>query len=380
MVSITGTHRGVVIRRWADEAWSREEYMRELANKLRIDPYLVSILATVGLAALLPARGGGAVFFGHATSVAVGLLFFLYGARLSPRAAFDGFKHWRLHLVVLCSTFALFPLLGLAAHALSHNVLTPQLYNGVLFLCLLSSTVQSSIAFTSIARGNVAAAICSASFSSLLGIVLTPLLVGLLMSGTSGATLSLGSVFGIVKQLLLPFIAGQLVRRWIAGWIEAHKLVTTMVDRGSILLVVYTAFSEGVVAGIWHQLSFGRLLLLIAVDITLLSVVLAATSTSSRALGFNREDRITIIFCGSKKSLANGLPMATVLFPAHSVGLIVLPLMLFHQIQLMVCAALARRWAASAPTTRSATTASSTTSRPDGSIPSGAATNRSTGE
>ncbi|WP_432845514.1 bile acid:sodium symporter family protein [Amycolatopsis sp. CA-161197] len=314
-----------------------------LLAKLRIDPFIAAILLTVGVASLLPASGGTATGFGIAANIAVGLLFFLYGARLSSQEAIDGLKHWRLHVTVLSATFVLFPLLGLAASFLSPGLLTSPLYTGVLFLCLLPSTVQSSIAFTSIAKGNVAAAICSASVSNLLGIVLTPLLVALLLS-TDGPGVSGQAVLDIVLQLLVPFVAGQLARRWIGG-VSRHSAPLKLVDRGSILLVVYTAFSAGMTEGIWHQLNLGPLFVLLGVCVVLLAAVLTTTSVGARLLGFDRADRITIVFCGSKKSLASGLPMATVLFGHGQVGLIVLPLMLFHQIQLIVCAAMARRYA-----------------------------------
>jgi sodium/bile acid cotransporter 7 len=312
-------------------------------SRLRIDPYILALLVTVGVASLLPARGIWAVGFGHLTTVAIGFLFFLYGARLSTREALDGLRHWRLHGLVLACTYVLFPLLGLLCRLLVPHVLTPELYAGVLFLCFLPSTVQSSIAFTSIARGNVAAAICSASFSNLIGIVLTPLLVTVFL--VSGGGVSFDSVRDIVLQLLVPFVAGQVLRRWIGGFITKHKKVLGYVDRGSILLVVYTAFSEGVVAGIWGRLSLVSLALLLAVNAALLAVVLVSTTVLARRLRFSRPDEIAIVFCGSKKSLASGLPMASVLFPAGTVGLVVLPLMLFHQMQLMVCAWLARRYA-----------------------------------
>ncbi|MDT8914767.1 bile acid:sodium symporter family protein [Amycolatopsis sp. PS_44_ISF1] len=315
-----------------------------LLAKLRIDPFIAAILVTVGIASLLPASGATATGFGIASNVAVGLLFFLYGARLSGQEALDGLRHWRLHVTVLAATFVLFPLLGLATSVLSPGLLTGPLYTGVLFLCLLPSTVQSSIAFTSIAKGNVAAAICSASVSNLLGIVVTPLLVAVLLSG-DGPGVSGAAVLNIVLQLLVPFVAGQLARRWIGEWIRKHSAPLKLVDRGSILLVVYTAFSAGMTEGIWHQLDLGPLLVLLAVCVVLLAVVLAVTGTGAKLLGFDRADRITILFCGSKKSLASGLPMATVLFGHAQVGLIVLPLMLFHQIQLIVCATLARRYA-----------------------------------
>jgi sodium/bile acid cotransporter 7 len=306
-----------------------------------IDPYILLLLGTVGLAALLPARGAGADVASGASTAAIAFLFFLYGARLSTREALDGLKHWRLHTTVLACTFLIFPLLGLAARGLVPVLLNQPLYQGLLFLTLVPSTIQSSIAFTSIARGNVPAAICAGSFSSLVGIVVTPLLAAAVL-GSSAGGFSADSLVQIVLQLLVPFVAGQLLRPWIGGFITRHKKVLGLVDRGSILLVVYTAFSEGMVKGIWHQVSPVRLGGLLVVEAVLLAVMLALTWYGSKALRFGREDRIAIQFAGSKKSLASGLPMASVLFGAHA-SLAVLPLMLFHQMQLMVCAVIAKR-------------------------------------
>ncbi|MEV6168452.1 bile acid:sodium symporter family protein [Streptomyces sp. NPDC051954] len=305
-----------------------------------IDPYILLLLGTVGLAALLPARGTGADVASGASTAAIAFLFFLYGARLSTREALDGFKHWRLHVTVLACTFAIFPLLGLAARGFVPVLLTEPLYQGLLFLTLVPSTIQSSIAFTSMARGNVPAAICAGSFSSLVGIVITPLLAASLLGSSGG--FSADSLIEIVLQLLVPFLAGQVLRRWIGRFITRHKKVLGLVDRGSILLVVYTAFSEGMVQGIWHQVSPARLGGLLVVEALLLAVMLALTWYGAKALRFDRADRIAIQFAGSKKSLAAGLPMASVLFGAHA-SLAVLPLMLFHQMQLMVCAVIAKR-------------------------------------
>ncbi|MET9548912.1 bile acid:sodium symporter family protein [Streptomyces sp. NPDC006627] len=306
-----------------------------------VDPYIVALLAIVGIAALVPARGTAADVASGASTAAVSFLFFLYGARLSTREALDGLKHWRLHVTVLACTFLLFPLLGLAAKGLVPYVLTPALYSGFLFLTLVPSTIQSSIAFTSIARGNVPAAICAGSFSSLAGILLTPLLAAALL-GSRGGGFSADSVVKIVLQLLVPFVAGQLLRRWIGGFVTRHKKVLGYVDRGSILLVVYTAFSQGMVQGIWSQVTPWRLLALLGVEAVLLTVMLTLTWYGAKRLGFDRGDRVAIQFAGSKKSLAAGLPMASVLFGAHA-SLAVLPLMLFHQMQLMVCAVIAKR-------------------------------------
>lgn len=308
------------------------------------DAFIVSLLATIVIASVIPARGAGATVFEHLSTAAVALLFFLHGARLSPAAAWQGLRHWQLHGAVLGCTYLLFPVLGFVSYALQPGVLTHQLYVGVMFLCILPSTVQSSIAFTSIARGNVAAAICSAATSNLLGVLLTPLLAGLILGST--AKISGHAVLDIVLELLVPVLAGQLSRRWTAAWITRHRRVTVVVDRGSILLVVYAAFSAGVVAGIWHRLPAWRLAAVTGFAIVLLAVVLFLTSRIGRALHFERADRIVLIFCGSKKSLATGLPLATILFAREQIGVVVLPLMIYHLIQLLVCAVLARRFAA----------------------------------
>lgn len=336
-------------------------------SRLPVDPYVAALLGTVLLAVLLPARGSAATVAGIAAKVLVGLLFFLYGARLSTRETVEGLRHWRLHTAVLCCTFVIFPLLGLAARGLVPYVLTPSLYDGFLFLCLVPSTIQSAIAFTSIARGNVAAAICAGSFSSLVGIVLTPLLAAALL-GNSGAGFSLDSLLSIVLQLLAPFLAGQALRPWIGGFISRHRTILGRVDRTSVLMVVYVAFSAGMVRGVWSQVTPWRLLALLGVEAVLLAVMLFVTGYGARRLGFSRADRIAIVFAGSKKGLAAGLPMATVLFGAES-SLAVLPLMLFHQLQLMVCAVLAKRFARQPDTDPSTAGSSPADSSPAGPSP-----------
>jgi sodium/bile acid cotransporter 7 len=311
------------------------------------DSFTLMLLCTVAIASVLPCEGETARVFGKLTTVAIGLLFFLHGAKLSREAMLSGLTNWRLHLLVLASTFVMFPLLGLAMKPLATSLLPPELYVGILFLCTLPSTVQSSIAFTSVARGNVAAAVCSASASNFAGIFITPLLVGALIvqggNGAGGSTLD--AVLSIVEQLLLPFLAGQLLRPWIGRWVDTHKPMLKIVDQGSILLVVYTAFSESVNEGLWHKLSLPTLLGLGVLCCVLLAIALGLATYASRRLGFSREDEITIVFCGSKKSLSSGVPMAKVLFAPGALGMVILPVMLFHQIQLMVCAVLAARWA-----------------------------------
>ncbi|QLY30919.1 bile acid:sodium symporter family protein [Nocardia huaxiensis] len=317
-------------------------------SKFYIDGFILSILGAVVVASIFPARGEAATAVDWLTKIAIALLFLLYGTRLSPQEALAGLKHWRLHVTVLACTFVLFPLIGLAAHVLVPGILTDDLYTGVLFLCLIPSTVQSSIAFTSIAKGNVAGAIVSATVSNLLGVFLTPALVILLMNTTGQAQVDPSAILDIVLQLLVPFFVGQLLRPRVIGWLRRYAEPTKLVDRGSIVLVVYAAFSAGMVEGIWHSLSPWRILAVAGVCAVMLAIVLGATVFIGRAAGFDRADRIVVVFCGSKKSLATGLPMATVLFAGSPVGLIVLPLMIFHQIQLITCAAIAQRWARTA--------------------------------
>ncbi len=309
------------------------------------DGFTQALIAMVLLASLLPVSGQVAVAFGWLTNLAIGLLFFLHGAKLSREQIIAGASHWRLHLLVFGCTFVAFPLLGLALKPLLAPLTGDALYLGMLYLCALPATVQSAIAFTSLARGNVAAAICSAAASSLFGIFLTPLLVTLLLDvhGDGGSTLD--AIGKITVQLLLPFIAGQIARRWIGDWVGRNKHWLRYVDQSSILLVVYGAFSAAVVEGLWHQVPLPALAGLVLACCVLLALALAISYGAARLCGFNLEDRITILFCGSKKSLATGVPMAQVLFAGSSIGLLILPLMLFHQIQLMVCAVLAQRFA-----------------------------------
>jgi sodium/bile acid cotransporter 7 len=312
-----------------------------------LDTFLIALIGTVIVASFLPCEGTVARLFGAATEGAIALLFFLHGAKLSREAILEGIGNWRLHLTVLASSFVLFPAIGLALRAGLGAWVDRSMLDGIVFLCLLPSTVQSSIAFTAIARGNVPAAVCSASLSNLLGIFVTPLLVGLVLVTTNGGAggVSLGAVGKIVLQLLVPFVLGHLSHPLTWRWVRRHPLATGLVDRGSILLVVYTAFSAAVVEGLWRRLSAEDLLIVLGLDAALLGVALLATTYGARRLGFGKADEIAIVFCGSKKSLASGVPMAGVLFPAAAVGPMVVPIMLFHQLQLMVCAALARRYA-----------------------------------
>nr|WP_235750530.1 bile acid:sodium symporter family protein [Nigerium massiliense] len=313
-------------------------------SKIRIDWFLVAIVASAVLASLFPARGVGVPVLDWATKIAIFGLFFLYGARLHPDEALKGLRDWRLHLTILSFTYIAFPALGLLlGPVLVPHLLSPALYAGLLYVTLCPSTVQSSVNFTSIAGGNVAGAIVSASASNLLGVFLTPALAIALMNTTGNADIRLESFLDIVLQILLPFVLGQLSRRWTADFVTRHKKLK-LVDQFSIVLVVYAAFSSGMRENIWSLVTWSDLVVLLVVVCAILALALWSTWTVARKLGFNRADAIAIQFCGTKKSLASGLPMATVLFAGQPTGLIILPLVLFHQLQLMACSAMASHY------------------------------------
>ena len=315
--------------------------MKALLARLYIDPYLLMLLGTVALASFLPPTGLWAPISSAVADIGIMALFFLHGARLSRQAVWDGARNWRLHLAVAAMTFAVFPLLGTGIHAVPG--LDPELAMGLLFLTLLPSTVQSSIGFTAIARGNVAAAVCSASFSNLAGILLTPLLVAVLITGQSGGV-SWDMVLTIVGQLLVPFLAGHLLRPWIGEWVTRQKRMLAFVDKGSILMVVYTAFGAAVADGLWSRVSASDLAVILLLSVGLLAVAMGIARIAALAMKLPRADAIVLQFCGSKKSLASGVPMAGVLFAPEQVGGILLPVVIFHQVQLIVCAVLAQRY------------------------------------
>ena len=311
-------------------------------KRIGIDTYMLLLVGTVALGLILPARGIAAEALRGVTFWAVTLLFFLYGAKLDPASVRAGLLNWRLQGLTFAATYLLFPVLGLILAAVFGGVLGPQLTLGLLFLCVLPSTVQSSIAFTSIAGGNVPAAICAASLSNLIGVALTPLLVAQLLHQDGGG-ISLDAIEKIALQILLPFILGQILRPWIGGFVQRHKLLTMVVDRGSILLIVYSAFGAGTVAGIWSAIPAPSLILCLAVVTLLLALAMGIMVAAGRITHMPHEDRAVLFFCGSTKSLASGLPIATAIFPAATVGATVLPVMIYHMTQLLVCSAIAQR-------------------------------------
>lgn len=315
------------------------------------DLFTTGILTSVVLGLALPCHGAGAEVFKGLTNAAIVLLFFLYGVKLSRKSVVEGLLHWRLQAMVFFFTFVFFPIFIPLMRPLMEPLVGASLFLGLVYVACLPSTVQSSIAFTSVAGGNVPAAVCAASVSSLMGVFLTPFLVSLLFATNGGgAEVGPDAVVKICSQVLLPFVLGQLSQRWLRAWVHSHKKLIGYNDKGTIWLVVYTSFSDATAGGYWGQLHWQQLGGLILACFLLLCCIHATTYGVSRLLGFSREDRITIVFCGSKKSLAVGAPMMLAIFGSLDNNLL-LPLMIFHQVQLMTCAHLAKIWQPKGATT-----------------------------
>jgi len=314
--------------------------------KLKPDWFLLGMMAATGLAWAFPTPGaaGGWMHPTLVTKGGVALIFFLHGVALSFGAMRAGALNWRLHTVVQTCTFLLFPLLGFVLSALLAGRVSPELRLGIFYLCALPSTVSSSVAMTAAARGNVAGAVFNATLSSLLGVFLTPLWIALVLK-TTGQTQPLGPVIiDLMRWLVLPLAVGQMLHPWLGGFATRHKAAIGVVDRATILLLVYTSFCDSFRQGVWSG-GAGQLWLVLFVAVALFALVMVTVSVVARALGFSREDQIAAMFCGSKKTLASGVPMAKLIFGAHpGIGLILLPIMIYHPLQLVICGVLAERW------------------------------------
>ena len=310
-------------------------------SHLRPDWFVLSLASAVLFAALLPCSGMAASVFHVLAICAIGSLFFLQGARLSRDAVLSGITHWRLHVTIGMTTFVLFPTIGWALSHLFPQLLPATIWAGVMFLCTLPSTVQASIALTSIAQGNVAGAVCSATFSNVTGIALTPLLFSAI-EHLQGGRIAVGNIGQVLLELMVPFLCEHLLRPRIGQWAERNHRLLAFSDRGSILLVVYAAFSAAVINGVWNQLPPVVMTFTVLVVALLLTTGLLATIIIPSLMGFDRKDRIAVMFCGSQKSLIAAVPIANVLFAASTVASPI-PIMIYHPMQFVVCAWLAKR-------------------------------------
>ncbi|MDO4791413.1 MAG: bile acid:sodium symporter family protein [Buchananella hordeovulneris] len=307
---------------------------------------MIGIVGALVAGLLLPASAAAQPALGVVRTAAVVVLFFLYGARLRSHEVLAGLRNWRLQLLTPAVTFLVYPLVGwVVSTALSPwvGVFTV----GVLFTSLLPSTVQTSITLTSIARGNVAGAVVAATLSNLAGVLLTPLLVLLFLGGDVGV--GWGQFGKVAGQILLPFLVGQVAGKWIGDWLRYHPKFTRAWDQLTIVFIVYISVGHATVAGAWEGVTPQMLATLLGACLALLLPVLALTWWGGQALGLERADRIAFLMCGSVKALTSGLPMAAVLFPPEMLAATTIPVVLFHQVQLLVKSGLASRLARTAP-------------------------------
>ncbi|MEZ9924318.1 bile acid:sodium symporter [Vibrio breoganii] len=322
-----------------------------IVSKLKKEWFLVGMVLAIALATITPDLGktGGAIHLDKLTGIGVAIVFFLHGLGLAPSAIKAGLSNWRLHLFIQSATFIFYPLLWVIFGDLFLAYMPAALAFGFCYLFVLPSTVSSSVAMTSVGKGNVPGAIFNASLSGIIGVLITPFLIQLFM-GFEGAQLNLmDSVISIAKLLLLPMLVGQLARPLLLAFAEKHKAVVNKVDKYVILLIVYNAFCDSVANGIWHTFSIAMLATTIAVCVAVLMVMIHFFQWGARKSAFSHEDEVAAVFCGTKKTLAAGVPMAAVIFGSDpSLGMILLPIMLYHPIQIFYCAVMANRYAKSA--------------------------------
>lgn len=306
-----------------------------------IDPFVVMLLAVLAAGLFIPVPQGLAAPLDVVARAGITLLFFTYGLRLPTKEVLAGLRNIRLQGVILAMTFVLWPLLGLGLSWATAPLIGAALASGVLFLSVLPSTVQGSVALTSIARGNIPSAITAATTSNVVGMVATPLLVLALM-GASAST-GLGGLRSVLLQLLLPFVLGQLLSRWAGQWVRSRKWVTMLVDRVAIMLMLFNAVSAATAQGVWSQVHWSMIITLIALSLALLAGVSGLLWFLGPRLGLALPERIVLLLAGSQKSLATGLPMGAVLFAPATLATLVVPLIIYHQLQLILGAVLARQ-------------------------------------
>jgi solute carrier family 10 (sodium/bile acid cotransporter), member 7 len=304
------------------------------------DRFVLMLLGAIMLASALPVKGRVADIASIISSAAIFLLFFLNGVRLPRDEVLHGVRNWRLQGAIFLFVFGAMALVGLGLSHIFDNILPPALALGLLFTGILPSTVQSAAAYSALAKGNVAASVVAAALVNLAGVVLAPLLFALL-AHVGEANISGEAVGRIALILLLPFALGQAVQRWFKPWVDQHKSLATWMDRVSIAIAVYVAFSGAVVAGIWSIVRGNELAwLALALSIMLVTGFGGAWWLGG-AMKLPRPDRITMLFSGAQKSIAIGAPLAATIFPPAIAGMVLLPTLVYHMAQLILSAPLA---------------------------------------
>lgn len=325
---------------------------------VRSNGFVLGLALAVVLGFLFPGPGGpgGALHADLVNNCGIALILFLQGLSLSVEKVKKGAGNWRLHLVVQVFTFGIFPLAGLVLHEVVPHLWPSEpapIRDGFLYLCVLPSTISTSVVLTAVAHGNTAAALFNAALSNILGVFLTPVLVQLLMR-TTGQSASVGPILIKITLLtLVPFFVGMGLRPLVLRWVEVHKAWVGRISNAVILFIVYSAFCDSVQNHIWAQHGLAMTLLVLLFVVALFSSMSLLIYFTCRLVRMNREDFIAAYFCSVKKTLAMGVPLAMLIFgKRNDLSLILLPIMFYHPLQLFVNGLLANHWAKQAPVAR----------------------------
>jgi len=310
--------------------------------------FLTGMLVAVILGALFSEFGkrGGILHLELITQWGIALIFFLHGVSLSPQAIKKGIKNMPLHIATQCGTWVLYPLLWVVFGGIMLNSFPQPLAFGFCYLFVLPSTISSSVALTAIGGGNVPGAVFNASLSSLLGVFLTPFLIQFFLSVSGVRIEILPTIISIIQLLIVPMVLGQILRSRLVDFVKQHKNITSKVDKVVILLIVFSAFADSVAHGIWRHFNLSTLIFSFILCCAILFFITWFLTKVAHLLGFNLPDEIAMVFCGTKKTLAAGIPMAQVIFDGNPhLGMILVPIMLYHPTQIFYCTILANRYA-----------------------------------
>lgn len=316
-----------------------------MLRKFLPDNFVLMLFGTLLVAWMFPLSKEALPWAQNISFAGIFCLFFLHGLRLPRHEVARAMLGWRLQGTMLAFTFILMPLLGIGLSKIAAQFLPAALAVGLLYAAILPSTVQSAVSYTSLARGNVAASVIGSALSNLSGIFLTPLLFALLLGSASGVAIGGNVVVKIITMLLLPFILGQATQKWLGKWAVDQRYLLTFFDRGVILLAVYVAFGAAVTSGALAGIEALSLFYLLLFAGIFLAIAFGAAWLIGGVFGFPYEDRISLLFAGAHKSIAIGAPMAALLFPPTLAGLMIVPTILYHQLQLIASAPLAKRLA-----------------------------------
>lgn len=317
-----------------------------LASFARIfDPMVRLLILALALAIAVPWPDTQQELGQWIANAAIFVLFFVNGLRLPRDEVARGVKDWRFHGALALWVFGAMLLGGWAIFQFGGSLLPPLLALGFLYLGALPSTIQSATVYTSMAMGNVAHAVVAAALLNILGVFVSAPLFALL-AGSEAVAFHGEVLVKIATVLLLPFALGQLLQPRFGRLVTDNPIVTKWTDRVPIAIAVYVAMSAAVNEGIWSRIDGVAWFAALTAVFFYLAYATVGSWTVGGLLTKTREDHIAFLFAGTQKSLAMGAPLATLMFEPAVAGIILIPLIAYHFIQLVIAAPIANRLAA----------------------------------